>query len=198
MEPDEDLHELKICDEHPGYTNFSPASLLQHERETTSASSSTHGTTPPSNDTTSASISQRSTPFAAHQIPLSSATRVRAFLQETMPHLASRPFTFTRICWCADTPDREFLITTHPRYPSLVLGVGGSGHGFAHLPSVGGFIVDEMQGRLGRRFREVWKWRPETAVKRDWSDVQGRWGVERRVADFGEVKEWVGGSGQRL
>ena len=192
MEPDEDLHELKICDEHPGYTNFSSESPLQHERETTISSSATEGTTHPLSEPTSQP--QRSIPVVAHQIPLSSASRIRAFLDETMPHLADRPFTFARICWCADTPDREFLITTHPRHPSLVLGVGGSGHGFAHLPSVGDFIVDEMEGRLGKRFKEVWRWRPETAVKRDWTDLQGRWGVERRVADLGEVGEWVGGS----
>lgn len=58
--------------------------------------------------------------------------------------------------------------------------------------------MDEIEGRLGKRFRELWRWRPETAVKRDWTDLQGRWGVERRVADFGEVREWVRGIAERV
>lgn len=71
MEPDEDRHELKICDEHPGYCNW-----------------------------VSDGSKVRSKPFAKHQIPLESEQRVRQFLRETMPQLASRPLSFARICWC--------------------------------------------------------------------------------------------------
>ena len=167
MEPDEERHELKICDEHPGYTNFKGPC---------------HGPT---------AESSGSIPFSKRQIPEASEERVRNFLRETMPQLADRPFTFARICWCADTPDRRFLIDTHPDHPSLVLGVGGSGHGFAHITSIGGLIVDELEGKLEKRFKEAFRWRPETAVNRDWKAVQGRWGVERRVMDFGEVEQWT-------
>lgn len=83
--------------------------------------------------------SQRSSvPFAKHQIPKEAEERARGFLRETMPHLADRPFSFARICWCADTPNRAFLISKHPEYPSLVLGCGASGHGFCHIPVIGG------------------------------------------------------------
>lgn len=170
MEPDEDRHELKICDEHPGYCNF-----LSESREG-------HVSIPEK---------MRSTPFAKHQIPKAAEERVRMLLRDAMPHLADRPFSFARICWCADTPDRNFLIDTYPDYPSLILGVGGSGHGYAHIPSVGGFIADEMEGKLAERFKKVFRWRPETAVNRDWKDLQGRWGAERKVMDFQEVKEWT-------
>ena len=121
MEPDEDNLDLKICDEHPGYCNW-----------ITDAQNS----------------EQRSVPFANHQIPAESERRVRRFLSETMPQLADRPFSFARICWCADTPNRAFLISKHPDYPSLVLGVGGSGHGFCHIPAIGGFIADALEDRL--------------------------------------------------
>ncbi|KAH9934767.1 FAD dependent oxidoreductase [Fomitopsis serialis] len=146
MEPDEERHELKICDEHPGYTNFKGPC---HEP---------------------AAESSGSVPFAKHQIPEASEERVRNFLRETMPQLANRPSLLP-----------GFLIDTHPDHPSLILGVGASGHGFAHITSIGGFIA----------IKDAFRWRPETAVNRDWKDLQGRWGVERRVMDFGEVKEWT-------
>ena len=49
--------------------------------------------------------------FAMRQIPKESESRLRLFLRETMPQLAERPFSFARICWCADTPNRAFLIS---------------------------------------------------------------------------------------
>ena len=112
-----------------------------------------------------------------------------------MPQLADRPLTFARICWCADTPDRNFLISKHPEYASLVLACGGSGHGFCHIPSVGGFIVDCVEGVLDERLREAFRWRPETAVKRNWDDLQDRFGPDgsNRVMSFGDIKddEWT-------
>ncbi|KAK3708120.1 hypothetical protein LTR37_011624 [Vermiconidia calcicola] len=166
MEPDEDNQELKICDEHPGYCNW----------------------------VTDPETNQRSSvPFARHQIPRISEKGVREFLQETMPHLADRPFAFARICWCADTPDRAFLISPHPEHPSLTLGVGGSGHGFMQIPVIGQYIVDCMEGKLDERMTRSWRWRPETAVDRDWTDTQGRFGGSGVVMDFQDVKdgEWT-------
>ncbi|KAH0129256.1 fructosyl amine:oxygen oxidoreductase-like protein, partial [Aureobasidium melanogenum] len=145
MEPDEDKGELKMCDEHPGYCNWM---------------------VDPQN-------SQRSSiPFAKHQIPKEAEERARGFLRETMPHLADRPFSFARICWCADTPNRAFLISKHPEYPSLVLGCGASGHGFCHIPVIGRFITDAMEDKLEPRMKHSFRWRPETAVNRKWDDLQ--------------------------
>lgn len=91
-----------------------------------------------SHELTQGSSQRSSIPFAKHQIPKEAEERARGFLRETMPHLAGRPFSFARICWCADTPNRAFLISKHPDYPSLVLGCGASGHGFCHIPVIGG------------------------------------------------------------
>lgn len=102
FEPDEERGEIKICDEHPGYTNMV--------------------TTPDGSSLTSI-------PFEKTQIPKESETRIRALLRETMPQLANRPFSFARICWCADTANREFIIDRHPQHPSLILGCGASGRG---------------------------------------------------------------------
>ncbi|KXT01699.1 hypothetical protein AC578_2725 [Pseudocercospora eumusae] len=172
MEPDEDKHELKICDEHPGYCNW----LTRDHRV--------------------------SVPFARHQIPLRSEEGVRLLLRECMPHLAERPFSFARICWCADTPNRDFLITKHPEFPSLTLGVGGSGHGYKHIPIIGRYIADCLEGTLDERMKKVWRWRPETAIDRDWENVQGRMGGSYKVLNFADIPEdqWtkIGDSGARL
>jgi sarcosine oxidase/L-pipecolate oxidase len=159
MEPDEDEHELKICDEHPGYCNW----LTADKRV--------------------------SLPFSKHQIPLRSEEGIRLFLRETMPHLADRPFSFARICWCADTPNRDFLISAHPEYPSLTLGVGASGHGYKHIPIIGKYIVQAMEDTLDSRMKHVWRWRPETAERRDWEDVQGRTGGSYQVLNFADIPE---------
>ena len=139
MEPDAN-HELKICDEHPGYCNW----------ETNPAGR------------------QISTPVANHQIPDEAEKRIRSFLQDTMPHLADRPFSHARICWCADTPNDAFLISKHPGYPSLVLGVGGSGHGFSYIPAIGGVIADCVEDKMDCDMQQLYRWRPETAINRDW------------------------------
>ncbi len=165
MQPDEDNHELKICDEHPGYCNW-----IRDE----------------------SSGEKVSVPFATHQIPLEAEERVRFFLHETMPQLDDRPFSFARICWCADTPDRSFLIGPHPDYPSLVLGVGDSGHGYMHIPAIGRFVVDSMEGSLNEKLKCAFRWRPEIAKDPTWvKNTLGRFGGPNKVMDFQKVKGWT-------
>lgn len=163
MEPDEDKHELKICDEHPGYCNFIQDQSLNGEL--------------------------RSIPFAKHQIPLEAEARARDFLRDTMPHLAERPFSFARICWDADTTDRAFLIDRHPEYSSLLVAVGGSGNGAMQMPSIGGFISDALEGNLQKELKHVVRWRPETAVDRDWHSTQNRFGGPDKIMDFHKLNE---------
>ncbi|KAJ6031048.1 fructosyl-amino acid oxidase [Penicillium herquei] len=167
MEPDEDKHELKICDEHPGYCNFVSDPL--HNGDT------------------------RSIPFAKQQIPIEAEARARNFLRDTMPHLAERPLTFARICWDADTPDRAFLIDRHPKYRSLLVAVGGSGNGAMQMPSIGGFICDALEGTLQSELKNCFRWRPETAVDRDWHATQNRFGGPYKVMDFHTIHndEWT-------
>lgn len=156
MEPDEDNLELKICDEHPGYCNW----------------------------ITDKNGHKRSVPFARQNIPLEAETRARDFLRDCMPHLAKRDLVFARICWCADTPDRRFLIGPHPTYQSLILACGGSGHGLAHIPSVGSIVADSLERKLDPILKDAFRWRPETALNRDWTDTQDRFGGPNKVMDF--------------
>ncbi|KAL5332557.1 fructosyl-amino acid oxidase [Aspergillus crustosus] len=165
MEPDEDAHQLKICDEHPGYCNLISDPNAQGETE------------------------ERSVPFAKNQIPLEAESRARDFLRDTMPHLAERPLVFARICWDADTPDRNSLIDRHPEYKSLVVAVGGSGNGAMQMPSIGGFIADALEGSLDAEVKDSIRWRPETAVGRDWHLVQGRSGGPNKVMDFQDIED---------
>ena len=68
---------------------------------------------------------------------------------------------------------------------------GRSGHGFMHITSVGEFVFDAMEGLLDERLKKAFRWRPETAVNRNWDDVQKRRGGPNKVMDFGDAKEWT-------
>lgn len=160
MEPDEDLRQLKICDEHPGYCHWV---MLK-------------GTKYPF-----------SVPFAKNQVPLQSEQRMRRFLKETMPHLADRPLVHARLCWCADTHDRQFIITRHPRHPSLTVATGDTGLGFMQIPSIGGFISDCMESKLEHRLAKLWKWRPETVPEFWGHDPLNRSGEDNKIIDLEEA-----------
>jgi hypothetical protein len=97
-----------------------------------------------------------------------SETRMRKFLQEAMPQIADRDFSFARICWDADTVDRQFLIDRPKGKNGLVVAAGGSGMGFMMMPVVGQLIVDRMEGVMEERLQKGLRWRPEQAVGRDW------------------------------
>lgn len=178
MEPDEDRHELKMYHLLP-FTSQNPSLLTSSRCDEHPGYVNTDPT------------AGRSVPFAKHQIPRESEQRIRLFLRETMPQLADRPLVFARICWCVDSPNRAFLISKHPDYPSLVIGSGDSGHGYCHIPSVGGFISDAMEEKLDGRMKESFKWRP--VENRDWSDKQSRFGPPgaNYVMDFQNVTEWT-------
>jgi sarcosine oxidase/L-pipecolate oxidase len=162
IEPDFENGEMKICDEHPGYCNF-----------------------------TKVNGELRSIPFARHQIPKEAESRMRRLLQETMPQLAERSFSFARICWDADTVDRVFLIDIHPELENLIVAVGGSGHGFMTCPAVGVLVADILEGKLDERIHNMIRWRPEISENRDWWDTQNRFGAEDKVMDFHSVGEWT-------
>ncbi|KAI0406485.1 fructosyl-amino acid oxidase [Xylaria palmicola] len=177
MEPSAETRELKICDEHPGYINPGYRAPAPGEGA-------------PGRDD---GVIVGSRPFARRQIPLEAEERVRAFLEETMPHLAARPFSFARICWDADTVDRMPLIDWYAsgRGGRLLLAVGGSGHCFKTMPAMGRVVLDFLEGRVDDRTRRAFRWRPETAKDRNWWDVQGRWGAQGEVMDINKVRGWT-------
>lgn len=163
IEPDLEKHEMKLCDEHPGYLN--PAVKSNGEL--------------------------RSVPVARNQIPKEAEIRMRRLLSETMPQFVGRAFSFARICWDADTIDRIFLIDQYPKLQHLTVAVGGSGNGFMACPAVGLFVADLIEGKTDERLRKMMRWRPEICVDRDWWDTQGRYGGDRKVMDLRDVKDWT-------
>lgn len=175
MEPDVDRGELKICDEHPGYCNWISGNELPEK---------VVGGPPREG--------RRSIPFGRQGIPKSSEDRIRKFLRVTMPQLAERPLCFGRICWDADTPDRAFLIDRVPGFESsLIVAVGGSGNGVMNMPAIGKIVKGLIENDVPEIFRKVFRWRPESALYRNFDDTQGRFGAENKVMDLQKVKDWV-------
>jgi sarcosine oxidase/L-pipecolate oxidase len=162
IEPDQEKHEIKICDEHPGYLNMMPVDG-----------------------------ELRSVPFAREQIPKEAEVRMRKLLKETMPQFENREFSFARICWDADTVDRKFLIDKHPELANLVVAVGGSGNGFMTSPAIGVLVADALEGKGDARLESMSRWRPEIAKERNWWDTQNRYGADGQVMDFQNVKNWT-------
>lgn len=105
-----------------------------------------------------------STPHTFHDhpqddLPPTIEASMRRNLARVFPSLASRPFSYTRLCWDADTEDRHFLIAPHPTYKGLFLACGGSAHGFKFMPVLGAYVADLLEGRLEVGIAAVWGWR---------------------------------------
>ncbi|OTA52428.1 hypothetical protein K449DRAFT_470486 [Hypoxylon sp. EC38] len=131
MEPSAETHELKICDEHPGYINPIYSRITEDDGTAVEEKSR---------------IIIGSRPFARYQIPLEAEARMRSFLREMMPHLATRPFCFARICWDTDTSDWMPLVDWYLNLCSerrnFLLVVGGSGHNFKTMPTMGQVVLE--------------------------------------------------------
>ncbi|KAL2444388.1 L-pipecolate oxidase [Exophiala dermatitidis] len=93
-------------------------------------------------------------------LPLEIEATMRRNIRRVLPELADRPFSFTRLCWDADTPDRHFLITPHPDHKGLFIAGGGSAHGFKFMPVLGKYIADLLEGTLEPNIAQAWRWRP--------------------------------------
>ncbi|EXJ91986.1 hypothetical protein A1O3_00536 [Capronia epimyces CBS 606.96] len=101
--------------------------------------------------------------FLAHpadDLPLEIEATMRTNLRRVLPDLADRPFSYTRLCWDADTADRHFLITPHPSHSGLFFATGGSAHGFKFMPVLGRYVVDMLEGSLAPDMADAWAWKP--------------------------------------
>nr|OQO30508.1 hypothetical protein B0A51_01737 [Rachicladosporium sp. CCFEE 5018] len=98
-------------------------------------------------------------------IPKEGSDACRDFLAQCIPHMAERPWSYTRICWYSDTPKGDWLVDYHPKWKNLVVATGGSGHAYKFLPVVGERIADvvirETRDDLGRALQEKWRWPKE-------------------------------------
>jgi len=73
-------------------------------------------------------------------IQMADETKVRPFLRRHLPSAGHR--SGGQVCLYTLTPDRHFVIDTHPEFPQVVLAAGFSGHGFKFAPAVGEILAD--------------------------------------------------------
>lgn len=66
----------------------------------------------------------------------SDAIRYLDVLNRILPGAGGR-LLWTEHCWYAMSPDCDFFVDRHPRYPNVVFGGGFSGHGFKFAPVIG-------------------------------------------------------------
>lgn len=59
------------------------------------------------------------------------------------------------------------------------------------MPAVGTAVADLIDGVMESRLKHGFRWRPETAMDRDWRDTQHRFGGDGNVRDFQKVDEWT-------
>ncbi|KIJ27450.1 hypothetical protein M422DRAFT_37755 [Sphaerobolus stellatus SS14] len=81
-------------------------------------------------------------------IPKHIVQEMRGSIADTYPELGKKPFSGTRLCWYADTPDSDWLIDFHPDYPSVLFATGGSGHAYKFMPILGRLVVDRIENTL--------------------------------------------------
>lgn len=74
---------------------------------------------------------------------------VRRLLARRMPLLDPEPVQAS-VCLYTNTPDRHFLVGTHPDHPAVVLAAGFSGHGFKFCPAIGEAVADLIEGKARR------------------------------------------------
>lgn len=75
----------------------------------------------------------------------SDSVAVRQFLQRHIPGLAQSPISATAPCIYTLTPDRHFVIDTHPDYENVAIACGFSGHGFKFAPVMGEMLAELIQ-----------------------------------------------------
>jgi len=67
---------------------------------------------------------------------------LRAALRPVLPELAEAPVRETGVCLFTNTPDHDFIIDFHPRYPRVLISSPCSGHGFKFASAIGELQAD--------------------------------------------------------
>ena len=66
---------------------------------------------------------------------------MRSYLTPRLPGLAG-PLLRAATCMYTNTPDRHFVVATHPDHPQVSVACGFSGHGFKFTPVIGEILAD--------------------------------------------------------
>jgi sarcosine oxidase len=70
------------------------------------------------------------------------ADALRAALRPVLPDLADAPVQGSDVCLFTNTPDHDFVIDFHPRYPQVLISSPCSGHGFKFASAIGELQAD--------------------------------------------------------
>jgi glycine/D-amino acid oxidase-like deaminating enzyme len=65
----------------------------------------------------------------------------REYLARRFPAMAGAPLVRSRVCQYERTPDSHVVVDRHPRWDTVWLAGGGSGHGFKFSPALGEFLA---------------------------------------------------------
>jgi len=85
-------------------------------------------------------------------------------LQAILPELAHAPVTESSVCLFTNTPDHDFIVDLHPRFPQVLISSPCSGHGFKFASVLGELQADLLITGTSRfdlspfridRFRQV-------------------------------------------
>ena len=68
---------------------------------------------------------------------------LRAAIRPVLPDLSGAPARGSDVCLFTNTPDHDFIIDFHPRYPQVLISSPCSGHGFKFASAIG-----ELQAEL--------------------------------------------------
>lgn len=94
------------------------------------------------------------------KVPAQALKVIRRFTDEFIPELSSVDIWLTRLCWYTDSFDNHYIIDRVPGAEGLMVATAGSGHAFKYLPTIGGWVVDIIEGKgLDRPAVKAWRWR---------------------------------------
>ncbi|GAA5901274.1 NAD(P)/FAD-dependent oxidoreductase [Sporobolomyces salmoneus] len=94
--------------------------------------------------------------YENQQIPASALEALKAGMERIHPELAEKEIIETRLCWYSDRESGDFLFDYHPRFPSLFIAAGGSGHAFKFMPLTGEWILSSIEKRLPEDLAKLW------------------------------------------
>lgn len=97
--------------------------------------------------------------------PLVALEAIKGFVKEFIPEI--KKVSATRLCWHADTPDSEFLISYAPAYTnnSLFIISGDSGHAFKMLGSLGKYSFRILKGQGDPKLTNIFSWNRDRFLK---------------------------------
>ncbi|OCH89862.1 FAD dependent oxidoreductase [Obba rivulosa] len=81
-------------------------------------------------------------------IPKIALKEMREALAKVYPALATKPISWTRMCWYTDSSDDDWVIGFHPSDPNVMLATAGSGHAYKFLPVIGQLVADAVEGKM--------------------------------------------------